>query len=112
MAEKGFDAKRIVVHAPYIINLANSVKPETAQFGIEFLQEELRRTQAIGSNTLVLHPGAHMKAGSDTGLSWIAKGLDAALEHDESDVTIALETMAGKGSELGRSFEELGSFLM
>lgn len=109
MAQANFDPSRLIIHAPYIINLANSVKPETAQFGIEFLQEELKRTAAIGSTILVLHPGAHMKAGTDVGIEWIVKGLNEVLAQDDSPVTIALETMAGKGTEVGRTFEELAA---
>lgn len=107
MKAKDFSMDRVIVHAPYIINLANSIKPETAQFGIEFLAEELKRVAQIGAKTLVLHPGAHMKAGIDVGCQWIINGLNAVLDQDESDIVIALETMAGKGSEVGSQFEEL-----
>ena len=107
MKEAGIPANRVIVHAPYIINLANSLKPETADFGAEFLQEELKRVAQIGASTLVLHPGSHIKAGADTGIRWIVERLNRVLEADHSNVVIALETMAGKGTEIGRSFEEL-----
>lgn len=107
MDKAGIDRRRVIVHAPYIINLANAMKPETADFGAEFLREELRRTAAIGASTLVLHPGSHVKAGTETGITWITDRLNQILEEDDSDVVIALETMAGKGTEIGRSFEEL-----
>ena len=104
MKEQGMD--EFVVHAPYIINLANCVKPETYQIAVEFLEVELQRTAAMGSKTLVLHPGSHVGEGVDAGTAQIVKGLNSVLTKDTS-VHIALETMAGKGSEIGRSFEEL-----
>lgn len=107
MAKNDFCMDRVIVHAPYLINLANTIKPETAQFGVEFLSQELKRVDALGAKTLVLHPGSHLKAGVDAGISCIQKGLNTVLDADESDVCIALETMAGKGSEIGRTFEEL-----
>lgn len=103
----GWNALQVVVHAPYIINLANSVKEETAYFGRDFLKEELRRTAAIGSHYLVLHPGAHLKTGVELGTKWIVDGLNDVLDQDESSVMILLEGMAGKGTEIGRTFEEL-----
>ncbi len=104
MKEKGLS--EFVVHAPYIINLANTVKPETYELAVEFLREELRRTEAMGSRVLILHPGSHVGEGEDAGLSQIIKGLNEVLDA-ETPVCIALETMAGKGSELGKTFEEL-----
>lgn len=95
-----------IVHAPYIINLANTVKPETFELAIEFLAKEIERTAAMGADTLVLHPGSHVGAGEEAGLAQIVKGLNEVLTSD-TPVKIALETMAGKGSELGRTFEEL-----
>ena len=98
--------EQIVVHAPYIINLGNSVKPETFELAVNFLQTEIERTRACKSHVLILHPGAHVGAGTDVGLSQIIKGLNEVLTPD-MDLQIALETMAGKGTEIGRSFEEL-----
>ncbi len=96
----------VIVHAPYIINLGNSIKNDTFTLATEFLRLEMERTKALGSNVLVLHPGAHVGAGEEEGIKQIIKGLNEVLEQD-SDVYIALETMAGKGSEVGKSFEEL-----
>lgn len=96
----------IVVHAPYIINLGNSVKPETFKLAVDFLALEIERTAACRSHTLILHPGAHVGAGVDAGLNQVIKGLNEVLSKD-TPCQIALETMSGKGSELGRSFEEL-----
>ncbi|MCD8018193.1 MAG: deoxyribonuclease IV, partial [Clostridiales bacterium] len=100
------DISDIVVHAPYIINLANTVKPETFQLGVEFLAKEIKRTEACRSQILVLHPGSHVGAGEDAGIAQIVKGLNEVLTKDMT-CNIALETMAGKGSEIGRSFEQL-----
>ena len=96
----------IVVHAPYIINLANTVKPETFELAVDFLRLELERTSACKSHTLILHPGAHVGAGVDAGIEQIARGINEVLTKDTA-CNIALETMAGKGTEIGRSFEEL-----
>ena len=97
-----------VVHAPYIINLANTVNPATYKLAVEFLALEIERTIAMGSHILILHPGAHVGAGVDAGIDRIVQGLNEVLT-DNQDCCIALETMAGKGSEIGRSFEELAS---
>ena len=106
MKEHGID--EIVVHAPYIINLGNSVKPETFSLAVEFLAKEIDRTIACRSHTLILHPGAHVGAGVEIGTAQIIKGLNEVLTA-ETDCCIALETMAGKGSEIGRNFEELAA---
>ncbi|WP_298472828.1 deoxyribonuclease IV [uncultured Psychrobacillus sp.] len=104
MKENGIN--NIVVHAPYIINLGNTTKPETFALGVDFLQKEVERTAAIGATQIVLHPGAHVGAGADAGIQKIIEGLNEVLSSDYP-VQIALETMAGKGSECGKTFEEL-----
>lgn len=106
MREKGIE--EFIVHAPYIINLANTVKPETYELAVNFLRLELKRTSAMGGRILVLHPGAHVGAGVEAGTASIVRGLNEVLT-DDTDCLIALETMAGKGSEIGRSFEELAA---
>ena len=98
--------EEFVVHAPYIINLANTVKPETYELAVTFLRTELERTIAMGSHVLILHPGSHVDAGVEAGTAQIIKGLNEVLTPD-LDCVIALETMAGKGSELGRTFSQL-----
>ena len=108
MQEHGM--QHVVVHAPYIINVANTTKIETFRLGVDFLKSEIERTAALGVNQIVLHPGAHVGAGVDTGIARIVEGLNEVLE-DEHDVQIALETMAGKGTEIGRSFEELARII-
>lgn len=104
MNSHGLD--EVIIHAPYIINLGNSIKPETFDLAQEFLALELERSTAMGSKILVLHPGAHVGAGTEAGIKQIIKGLNAVLTAG-IDCCIALETMSGKGSEIGRSFEEL-----
>lgn len=99
--------QEIIVHAPYIINLANTVKPETYELAVEFLEKEIIRTAAMKSRILVLHPGSHVDAGVEAGTAQIIKGLNTVLNKNDDNVYIALETMAGKGSEIGRTFEEL-----
>lgn len=106
MREEGMED--FIVHAPYIINLANRVKPETFELAVDFLRLELERTRALGSRVLVLHPGSHVGEGSKAGIAQIARGLNEALSR-ETQVFVALETMAGKGSEIGRSFGELAA---
>ncbi|MCM3705171.1 MULTISPECIES: deoxyribonuclease IV [Cytobacillus] len=108
MAENGI--ADIVVHAPYIINIGNTTNPSTFELGVNFLRSEIDRTEAIGAKQIVLHPGAHVGAGSEAGIKKIIEGLNEVLNGEEN-VQIALETMAGKGSECGRSFEELAMII-
>ncbi|WP_366247167.1 deoxyribonuclease IV [Terribacillus aidingensis] len=100
----------IVVHAPYIINVGNSIKPETFELGVNFLRSEIERTEAIGAKQIVLHPGAHVGEGVAAGIQKIIEGLNEVLVKDQN-VQIALETMAGKGSEVGSNFEELARII-
>lgn len=101
----------IVVHAPYIINLG-SYKSNTYQLAVDFLQEEIRRTHALGVRNIVLHPGAFTDKDAEYGVNRIAEGLNEVLNGTgETDVCIALETMAGKGTEIGRSFEEIAQII-
>ncbi|MCM3738720.1 deoxyribonuclease IV [Oceanobacillus luteolus] len=100
----------IIVHAPYIINIGNTQKPATFELGVNFLRSEMERTQVIGANQIVLHPGAHVGAGEDEGIKKIIEGLNEVLTR-EHQVQIALETMAGKGSEIGKTFEELARII-
>ncbi|OIU70579.1 deoxyribonuclease IV [Rossellomorea aquimaris] len=100
----------IVVHAPYIINIGNTTNPATYELGVNFLRSEIDRTEALGAGQIVLHPGAHVGAGADKGIAKIIEGLNEVLTKDHT-VQIALETMAGKGSECGRSFEELAQII-
>lgn len=102
--------REVVVHAPYIVNLANDKDPEKHEFAVAFLHSELQRAAALGATQVTLHPGAHVGLGVSRGIENIARGLDAALA-GTTGVSVALETMAGKGTEIGRSFEELASIV-
>ncbi len=103
--------QEIVVHAPYIINLGNSEKPETFELGVNFLREEIKRTEALKrAKQIVLHPGAHVGAGDEKGLKQIIMGLNEVITTEQT-VQIALETMAGKGSECGRTFEQIAHIM-
>jgi deoxyribonuclease-4 len=109
MAKHGID--EIVVHAPYIINLG-SYKSNTFRLAVDFLQEEIRRTAYLGVGQIVLHPGAYTDKDPEYGIARIAEGLNEVLRGtNETEVKIALETMAGKGTEIGRSFEELAAIM-
>ncbi|GEQ37559.1 deoxyribonuclease IV [Tetragenococcus halophilus] len=107
---KAHGLSNIVVHAPYIVNLGNTNKPEMFEFAIEFMQDEIQRAEALGANQITLHPGSHVGAGAKAGIDQIVKGLNEALDKNQK-AQIALETMAGKGTEIGRSFEELASII-
>lgn len=100
----------IVVHAPYIINLGNTIKPENFSFAIEFLRAEILRAEALGARQITMHPGAHVGAGADAGIAQIIKGLNEVLHKDQL-AHIALEIMAGKGTEVGRTFDELAKIM-
>ncbi|HLS34907.1 MAG TPA: deoxyribonuclease IV [Bacillota bacterium] len=108
MEENGIS--NIVVHAPYIINIANTKKQDTFDLGVRFLRSEIDRSIALGAKQIVLHPGAHVGAGVDKGIARIVEGLNEVLTKDD-DIQIALETMAGKGTEIGRSFDELAKII-
>jgi len=103
MEDNGIDIKNVIVHAPYIVNLAND---QNKDFNIEFLKEEINRTKQLGIKKLVLHPGSHVGLGVDVGIKNIIDSLNCIID-DSVDVDICLETMAGKGSEIGSSFEEI-----
>lgn len=110
MGENNIKSDSIVVHAPYIINLGNTIKTENFAFAVEFMKEEIRRAEAIGATQMTMHPGAHVGAGTEAAIEQIAKGLNEIL-HKDQKIQIALETMAGKGTEIGRSFEEIAQII-
>ena len=110
MQENNMDLNKVVVHAPYIINLCNE---KNFEFSCDFLTEEIKRVNKLNIKYLVLHPGSHIGLGSEFGINNIIKGLNIVLERvkDLSDVTILLETMAGKGSEIGKTLEEIKTII-
>ena len=110
MTEYNLDMKDTVIHAPYIVNLGNTFKLDNFEFAIDFMTEEIRRADAIGAAQMTMHPGAHVGAGPEAAIDKIAEGLNRILTK-EQNVQIALETMAGKGTEIGRSFEEIAQII-
>lgn len=110
MKDNAINVSAIVVHAPYIINLGNTIKTENFAFAVDFMKEEIRRAEALGATQMTMHPGAHVGAGPEAAIEQIAKGLNEIL-HEDQTLQIALETMAGKGTEIGRSFEELAQII-
>ncbi len=110
MKKEGIDYSKVVVHAPYIINLANSKDIDKYNFSVRFLTEEVERCDLLGIKYMVLHPGAHVGEGVDIGISNIIKGLNSILS-SQSNVIILLETMSGKGTEVGRNFDEIASII-
>jgi deoxyribonuclease IV len=111
MDTNGFSKDNMIVHAPYIINLANP-DPEKRAFAISFLSEEVRRTEALGVGQMVLHPGSAVGKDREEATKWIAEGLLQVFENTKSSkVKIALETMAGKGNEIGKTFEEIKAIM-
>jgi len=106
LKENNIDISNVIVHGSYLINLANTIKKDTFNFSVKFLQEEIQRMQKIGLKTLILHPGSYLTATEEEGLTKIAQGLNLVLT-ENSEIKIALETMSGKGKELGTTFEQL-----
>lgn len=105
MKEAGMDSSKVIIHAPYIINLANNKDFDKYQFSINFLKEEMKRCEQLGIYKMVLHPGSHVGLGINQGIENIIEALNQILE--DTKVTILLETMAGKGSEIGSDFKEI-----
>ena len=107
LKQHNFDESKIVVHAPYIINIANQLNENNYNMAKSVLLNEVKRTAGFGCKILVLHPGSHVNTGVENGVDSIVKALDWVLSQDGTDVKIALETMAGKGAEMGTSFEQM-----
>lgn len=105
MKENNIDYSKVVVHAPYIINLANNKEDDKYDFSIRFLKEEVSRCEQLGIKYLVLHPGSHVGLGTNVGIENIINALNIILK--DTSVVILLETMAGKGTEIGSNFNEL-----
>ena len=108
MAAHGFGP--LVAHASYTLNLC-SAKPDVRAFARRAMTEDLRRMAPLPGALYNLHPGSHTGQGADVGIELIADGLDEVLGQDGGSTVVLLETMAGKGSEVGRSFEELAAII-
>lgn len=106
MEKENIDKSKVLVHAPYIINLANDSKPESYDFSINFLKQELDRCEKLGIRNMVVHPGSHVGLGEDKALNNIVNALKLIL-NKERYTNILIETMAGKGSEMGKNINEI-----
>lgn len=111
MEENSLSIDDVIVHAPYIINLANP-DPEKRSFATHFLTEEVKRTYAMHVLQIVLHPGSAVGGDREQAIRWIAEGVKKVIQNTKNlNVKIALETMAGKGNEIGKTFEELKAII-
>lgn len=110
MKNNNIDINNIIVHAPYIINLANDKENDKYDFSINFLKQEIERCEELKMSYLVLHPGSHVGLGIEKGINNIIYALNEVLK-DDKNVTILLETMAGKGTEVGSDFQELKAII-
>lgn len=110
MKEKALDYSKVIVHAPYIINICNE---EKFNFSVNFLTEELNRCNKLGIKYLVLHPGSHVGLGKEKGINNIIKGLNIVFNNvkEKNNVIILLETMAGKGTEIGSTLEDIKNII-
>lgn len=107
MKENNMALENVICHAPYIINLCND---KNFDFSVSFLKQEVMRCEQLGITKLVLHPGSSVGLERNHAIANIVKGLNIVLD-DNHNVTICLETMAGKGTEVGVSFEELKTII-
>jgi len=103
MKDNNIDINNVIIHAPYIVNLAN---PINFDFSVSFLKQELKRCNTLGITKMVLHPGSAVNVDRDVAINNIIDGLNLILDNNYN-VTILLETMAGKGNEIGKTFEEI-----
>lgn len=109
-AREQFGIERILAHAPYTLNPSSS-KPETREFALQTLADDLDRMENIMPGQLYnMHPGAHVGQGSEAAIGMIAEALNTVLAPEQT-TTLLLETMAGKGSEVGRMFEEIAAII-
>lgn len=107
LAKHGIDENNVFVHAPYIVNLASATRMELLETSIKVIINELRRTSTFGVKTFILHPGNHLEVSEDLAIQTLASSLDKIFANDGTEVKIALETMAGKGSEIGTNFASI-----
>ena len=107
MKENNIALEKVIVHTPYIVNLANF---NNFDFSVSFLINEVERCSTLGIKYLVLHPGSAVNCSREEAINNISKGLNLILDNDYN-VTILLETMAGKGNEMGKTFEELKAII-
>ena len=111
LVDNNITLENVIIHAPYVINLANSIKEEVIDISKQMLVSECIRTKEIGAKYLVLHPGSYTTTDLDTGINAIVKHIHEVQDELPNNVTICLETMAGKGTEIGKTFEEIERLL-
>lgn len=104
--ENNVELKNIIIHAPYIINLANNEKEESYRFSINFLKDEINRASMLGVEKIVLHPGSFVNLDLDKGINNVINALNEVITYNQ-EVKICLETMAGKGSEICYKLEHI-----
>lgn len=107
MKNNKIDAANVIVHAPYIINPSNN---KNLDFNISFLRQEIDRVMSLGLSKIVLHPGSHVGLGVEQGIKNTIEVLNKSLKEDDS-VIICIETMAGKGTEIGFTFEQISEII-
>lgn len=110
MQENNILMENVICHAPYIINLANKEKIDSWQFSISFLKNEIKRCESLGIRYIVIHPGSSVNLTKEEGIKNIIEALNYVITNDHKCM-ILLETMAGKGSECGRTLEEIKTIL-
>lgn len=110
MKENGIEKEKCIVHAPFIINLANDSDPDKYNFYVNFLKQELNRCIELDIRNIVLHPGSFTTLDRETGIKNIAKGLNLALQ-DINGINLLLEYMSGKGTEVGTSIDDLAAII-
>ena len=100
---------KLLAHAPYTMNLA-AANEDTYEFAKMVIREDVKRMDSIGVEYICFHPGSHVGGGVEEGTRKIIEGLNQAITGDEN-ITVLLETMSGKGTEIGRSFEEIRAII-
>ncbi len=106
LKEHNIDLNDVIVHAPYIINLSNNNDERMRKFSIDFFSEEIRRCEKLGITKLVIHPGSHVGIGEEIGLNNTIDGINSVL-NENSKVNICIETMSGKGTEIGYKIDHI-----
>jgi deoxyribonuclease IV len=106
LSDNNIDVDNVIVHGPYVLNMANALQKEIFHWSVDFLKKEIARMEKIGLKTIILHPGSAVNTPTEEALSQVAKGINLVLGAT-SVVRIALETMCGRGSEVGINFKQL-----
>ena len=110
MMDNNINPDNVIVHAPYIINFASRLDEDKFMFYTNFFKQELNRVKKLGLNKIVLHPGSAVNCSREEGINNIIEGLNKVIDNS-SDTIILLETMAGKGNELGINIDEIKSII-